>query len=212
MPFASRSPPATANGGYAEFEQHCPVARRAARLCSGDEAGRFILHAERRAASMSYILCIEVDMDHPYSGGCACGAIRYSCAAGPAFSWNCHCRDCQRASGTAFCAVLYVPRAALSIAGQATYYEVRAESGRRVSRGFCPTCGSPLFIQADLVPDLQGLWAASLDQPARFEPQVDVWASRRQPWDAMTPTLPKIAEAPTDEEFHALLAQAMQRR
>lgn len=151
-------------------------------------------------------------MDHPYSGACACGAIRYSCVAEPAFSWNCHCRDCQRASGTAFCAVLYVPRTALSVEGQANYYEVRAESGRRVSRGFCPTCGSPLFIQADLVPEMQGLWAASLDQPERFEPQVDVWASRCQPWDAMSATLPKIAEAPTDEEFHALLAQALQRR
>jgi len=147
-------------------------------------------------------------MHDAYSGACACGRIRYTCTQAPAFSWNCHCRDCQRASGTAFCAVLYVPRAALSVHGAATYYEVLAESGRRVSRGFCPTCGSPLFIQAALVPDLQGLWAASLDEPARFEPQVDVWASRRQPWDCLATSLPKIAEAPNETEFHALLSEA----
>ena len=150
-------------------------------------------------------------MDEPYTGSCACGAITYACAAEPAFSWNCHCRDCQRASGTAFCAVLYVPRAALDVQGDATWFEVKAESGRSVSRGFCPTCGSPMFILADLVPDLQGLWAASLDQPARFKPQVDVWASRRQPWDVMAGALGKIAEAPTEEEFHALLAEAARR-
>jgi hypothetical protein len=62
----------------------------------------------------------------PFSGGCACGAIRYQCSAEPAFSWNCHCRDCQRASGSAFCPVLYVPRAALTITGQSRYYDVKA--------------------------------------------------------------------------------------
>ena len=150
-------------------------------------------------------------MDKPYTGACACGGITYACVAEPAFSWNCHCRDCQRASGSAFCAVLYVPRTALTINGDANWYEVRAESGRRVSRGFCAKCGSPMFILADLVPELQGLWAASLDEPARFKPQVDVWVSRGQPWDAMSTALPKIAEAPGEDEFHALLAQAARR-
>lgn len=147
-------------------------------------------------------------MNDAYSGACACGRIRYTCTAPPAFSWNCHCRDCQRASGSAFCAVLYVPREALTVTGEATYYEVLAESGRSVSRGFCPTCGSPLFIVADLVPALQGLWAASLDEPARFRPQVDVWVSRRQPWDSLSSSLPTIAEAPSETEFHALLSAA----
>ncbi|MBK8961413.1 MAG: GFA family protein [Proteobacteria bacterium] len=147
-------------------------------------------------------------MEDSYTGTCACGAIRYSCAAEPAFSWNCHCRDCQRASGSAFCAVLYVPRTALTVHGEANWYEVLAESGRRVSRGFCPRCGSPMFIQAELVPELQGLWAASLDVPARFQPQVDVWVSRKQPWDCTSTALPKIGEAPNEDQFHALLAQA----
>src|SRR5215813_12254382 len=141
----------------------------------------------------------------PFSGGCACGAIRYECAAAPAFSWNCHCRDCQRASGSAFCPVLYVPRTALTISGKSRYYEVKAESGNRVSRGFCPHCGSPVFIQAELVPELQGLWAASLDHPSLFQPQVHVWTDSAQPWDHMTPTLAKIATAPNAKQIQTLL-------
>ena len=39
-------------------------------------------------------------MDKPYTGGCACGAIRYSIASEPFFSNDCQCRDCQRESGT----------------------------------------------------------------------------------------------------------------
>lgn len=39
-------------------------------------------------------------MSDAYTGGCACGAIRYSIAGEPVFSNDCHCRDCQRESGT----------------------------------------------------------------------------------------------------------------
>lgn len=148
-------------------------------------------------------------MGTPFSGGCACGAIRYQCAADPAFSWRCHCRDCQRVSGSAFCPVMYVPKTALTISGVVTYYQVTAESGNLVRRGFCPTCGSPVFILAELVPDLQGLWAASLDDPSQFQPQVDVWTGSAQGWDWLTSsTLPHIEKAPTEEQFRALLALA----
>ncbi len=148
----------------------------------------------------------------PFTGGCACGAIRYQCAAVPAFSWNCHCRDCQRASGGAFCPVLYVPKTALSITGQSTYHSIKAESGRVVSRGFCSACGSPLFIQAELVLDLQGLWAASLDEPSQFQPAVQVWSGSAQPWDCLSAALPSIEKAPTEAQFHALLAASRDKR
>ncbi len=48
-------------------------------------------------------------MPAPFSGGCTCGAIRYECSTEPVVSWQCHCRDCQHASGSAFSAILYVP-------------------------------------------------------------------------------------------------------
>jgi hypothetical protein len=146
-------------------------------------------------------------MSAHYSGGCTCRAIRYECSAQPAFSWNCHCRDCQRASGSAFCAVLYVPRAALKVTGDSKYHHVIAESGRKVSRGFCRECGAPVFIQAELVPELQGLWAASLDDPSLFQPQVHVWTDRAQHWDCMTTALMKIPEAPNAEQFQTLLSR-----
>ncbi|MBI4696769.1 MAG: GFA family protein [Gammaproteobacteria bacterium] len=72
---------------------------------------------------------------------------------------------CQRASGSAFCAMLETPRAGLTVDGDATYCDVVAESGRRVSRGFCPTCGSPLFIPTDCVAELQGRWARVSTSP-----------------------------------------------
>lgn len=145
-------------------------------------------------------------MQVPFSGGCTCGAIRYECSAVPAFSWNCHCRDCQRASGSAFCPVLYVPRTALTITGTSKYHDVRAESGNTVSRGFCPACGAPVSILAELVPDLQGIWASSLDDPSQFQPAVQVWTRSAQPWNYLHPTLPRVEKAPTDKQMQKLLS------
>ena len=64
-------------------------------------------------------------MPTPFSGGCACGAVRYDCSAEPLLSFNCHCRDCQRTSGSAFALVLMVPTGAFTITkGTPRYYRV----------------------------------------------------------------------------------------
>lgn len=145
----------------------------------------------------------------PFAGGCSCGAIRYECTARPLFSWNCHCRDCQRASGAAYCPVMYVPKTALTITGPAARYaSLHAESGRLVSRGLCGDCGSNLFILADLVPDLQGLWAGSLDDPDIFRPQINVWTRSAPVWSTPDPTLQSLDTAPDEAQFRALLRQA----
>lgn len=150
-------------------------------------------------------------MKVPYTGQCNCGAIRYRGAALPSFSWICRCRDCQRASGSAHCPVLYVPRESLSVQGEVRYHTVLAESGNKVSRGFCAHCGSPMFILADLVPDLQGVWAASLDEPDGFEPVVQVWCNSARTWDTLHPHLPGIAKAPDAQDFEKILALAASR-
>jgi hypothetical protein len=48
------------------------------------------------------------------TGGCACGAIRYEVTADPIVMFNCHCRDCQKATGSGYTPVFYVPANALN--------------------------------------------------------------------------------------------------
>lgn len=147
-------------------------------------------------------------MKLPMTGGCACGAIRYECTAKPGFAWNCHCRDCQRASGGGYCPVMYVPRSAMKVTGEPKYYRVIAESGRWVDRGLCPSCGSNLFILAELAPDLHGIWAGSLDDPSNFKPQVNVWTRSSPWWSLLDPTMRKLDVAPNEEQFKGLLDEA----
>jgi hypothetical protein len=131
----------------------------------------------------------------PFTGGCMCGEIRYECTAEPIFMGNCHCRDCQQATGTAFAAAMLVPRNAVTIAGDVKYYNVTGDSGGIVSRGFCPNCGSRLFSKPP-IPELMGIMAGSLDDPSQFKPMRDFYTVSAQQWDYMNPDLPKFDKLP----------------
>jgi hypothetical protein len=119
------------------------------------------------------------------AGGCACGAIRYETQADPIVMVNCHCRDCQRAVGTAYAAVMVVPAASVTLRGEPRYYRTVGAAGNWVERGFCPNCGSPVTVKLERFPDALGLQAASLDDPTQYKPAMDLFTDSAQPWDAM---------------------------
>lgn len=134
-------------------------------------------------------------MPVPFSGGCACGRIRYQSSAAPLHMFNCHCRDCQYASGSGYTAALLVPVTGFSLlSGEPRYFSRNHDDGRTIERGFCPDCGTPLFARLSRRPDLIGIRAGSLDDPSWFAPQVDFWTSSAQPWDSMDPRLPKLEQ------------------
>jgi hypothetical protein len=139
-------------------------------------------------------------MKTPFTGGCMCGAIRYECSAEPIVSANCHCRDCQRASGSAFLSGLIVPRNAVAIAGEVKYYDAVGDSGNIISRGFCPNCGSRLFGKR-VMGELLSITATSLDDPSEFRPAMDLYTASAQPWDYMNPDLPKFAQSLPPDAF-----------
>jgi len=132
----------------------------------------------------------------PFTGGCACGAVRYECSVEPVMTANCHCRDCQQVTGSAYASVFFVPKTAVKITGEVKYYEVKGESGNPISRGFCPTCGSRLFGKPAIMPDVIGFMAGSLDDPSNHRPAIDIYTSSAQPWDYMNPDLPKFPKLP----------------
>ena len=110
-------------------------------------------------------------MPGSFAGGCACGAVRYECTAAPLFSLNCHCRDCQRETGSAFAPILAVPRAAFAVTqGRPKYFDLKADSGHTTRRSFCAQCGSSLFGEPGSRVDIVTIRAGSLDDPSEFRP------------------------------------------
>lgn len=81
-------------------------------------------------------------MSNKITGGCQCGAVRFEAEGEPAFSSNCHCRDCQRASGSAYLPVMGFPKDAVRVTGEVKYFQRQGDSGAFESEGFCPECGA----------------------------------------------------------------------
>jgi hypothetical protein len=136
-------------------------------------------------------------MPTQFFGGCACGAIRYSAEGEPLFSMNCHCRDCQRETGSAYTAVFAVRSATFRVTqGEPKYFELTADSGHTTTRAFCANCGSPLFGLPGISPDMVTIRVGSLDDPGVFRPSQDIYTASAQPWDCMNPDLPKSPKLP----------------
>ncbi len=133
----------------------------------------------------------------PFKGGCECGAIRYECVEAPLAMFNCHCRDCQRASGGAFVTVALVNESALHIhQGTPKYYRNAGEAGRWTDRGFCATCGTPLFAKGEVAPGYISIKPGSIDDSSWFNPTIDTWAPRAPAWLHLNPELPKSNKTP----------------
>ena len=116
-------------------------------------------------------------------GRCLCGKVTYSCAAEPVAQAVCHCKDCQRQTGTALSVLVAVPRDALKIDGElSSYTTVGEDSGTGTARRFCPECGSPIASFPDGLPDVALLKAGTLDDSSWLDPQMHVWTDSAQPW------------------------------
>lgn len=135
-------------------------------------------------------------MSQGFTGGCLCGAVRFKSTADPQFVGHCHCVDCRRTSGTGHSTHLAVPEHAFSVTGAVTFYDRAADSGNIVKRGFCGTCGSPVYSKNSAMPGVVFPRASVLDDPEIAKPQMIVYASRAPSWDHMNPALPAFATMP----------------
>jgi hypothetical protein len=134
-------------------------------------------------------------MNVPFSGGCACGSIRYECSSEPLAMLNCHCRDCQLSSGAPFASGVVVPRSVVKITGSPKTYPVRASSGASTKRSFCSNCGSPLFAMGEAMPDFMSIRFTTLDDQEDFHPALDIWTSNAPSWICLNEELPHFSES-----------------
>jgi hypothetical protein len=134
-------------------------------------------------------------------GRCLCGAVQVTARAAPVRMAQCHCRDCQRASGTGHTSNALFKETDVEISGETKGYAVIADSGSTLTRYFCPTCGSRMFGRNSARPGAIILPAGVFDDSDWFEPQMALYAARRPSWDperadipnfeAMSPAPPK---------------------
>jgi hypothetical protein len=106
------------------------------------------------------------------TGGCRCGAVRYSIEAEPLFARHCWCRDCQYIGAGSGTVNVFFASEKVAIEGALTDYTSRADSGTLMHRQFCAICGTPMFTQADTRKHYIGIRAGTLDEPDLGKPQI----------------------------------------
>jgi len=130
------------------------------------------------------------------TGRCLCGDVRYEAQGKPLFAVHCHCRDCQRSSGTGHVPVMGMPKAFFKVTGKPKSYTVQGTSGLRTTRNFCPTCGSLLFGTPDMAPETVTVYVGTLDDPSVFQPEAILFARNRLAWDELKGSLPEFDTMP----------------
>jgi hypothetical protein len=122
------------------------------------------------------------------TGGCLCGAIRYTVTARISELRACHCRHCQKASGAQGSVNALVPSAEFRITqGTPKRYDGVADSGRILHRYFCGDCGSPIYSQRDAAPETVVLRAGTLDEAGDMRIVTNIWTRSARPWAHIDP-------------------------
>jgi hypothetical protein len=134
--------------------------------------------------------------DKPYTGGCACGAVRYAVAGEPLMMNDCQCRHCQQRSGTGHGSYLTFKDAAVTVSGQASTWRVTGDLGTVKGHNFCPTCGTPTHLTFPAMPEIFIVHAGSLDEPERYQPTVALFAASGHAWDTVAPGAHRFERMP----------------
>ncbi len=112
---------------------------------------------------------------------------------------HCHCKDCQKITGSGKATIIIVPTGALTIEGEYKTYTVTGTDGAHVTRGFCPNCGSQMISYAEELPDLRFIKAGTLSDSSWVTIASSFWSDTAQPWSPVDPTSQSFEKNPPME-------------
>jgi len=131
-----------------------------------------------------------------FAGRCTCGEVRYRMTTAPLFVHCCHCRWCQRETGSAFVlnAMIEAERVEL-LAGTPVVIDTPSNSGKGQKIARCPTCQVALWSNYGGGGDaVRFVRVGTLLEPDRLPPDIHIYTSTKQPWVILPPGTPAVAE------------------
>ena len=130
-------------------------------------------------------------------GGCECGAVRYRMTAEPIIVNCCHCRQCQKLSGSAFALNALVERDKVEL--------LRGDA----ADGRCPACQTLLWGTHPMFGErLLFLRVGTLDAGERLSPDVHFFVRSKHPWVTIPEGMRTFETLPGDEDRPLLTTEA----
>jgi hypothetical protein len=133
---------------------------------------------------------------YPVDGGCDCGAVRYRMTTRPLVVHCCHCRWCQRETGTAFALNAMIEANRVVELGEApALVHTPSESGAGQQIARCPHCRIAVWSHyAGAGPLLKFVRVGTLDNPDLLPPDIHIYTRSKQPWVVLPPGVPAFEE------------------
>jgi hypothetical protein len=132
-----------------------------------------------------------------HTGGCLCGAVRYSISAPLSALRVCHCTHCQKNTGTGSSVNAVVAGSDFAITkGTPKRFTTTADSGRVLMRHFCGDCGSPLYAFREISPERVVVKAGTLDDTSALKITAHIWTKSKRPWSHIDPACEQFDTSP----------------
>jgi hypothetical protein len=138
----------------------------------------------------------STDMEESFEGGCDCRHVRYRMTARPLFVHCCHCRWCQRESGSAFALNALIESDRVQVLrGSPESVPTPSASGKGQKIVRCPHCRIALWSHYAGAGDaIKFVRVGTLDDPDRFPPDVHIFTASKQPWVVLPAGTPAVPE------------------
>ncbi len=135
-------------------------------------------------------------MDNKYLGSCLCEVVQYKIEGGFESFYLCHCKYCQKDTGSAHAANLFSTKATLSwIAGQDKVKTFTLPSTRH-TKSFCQNCGSAV-PSLQMEGQLLVVPAGSLNSDIAVKPNAHIFCSSKACWDEALETIKRFEKFPS---------------
>lgn len=141
---------------------------------------------------------MQPDIKEPaaYDGGCTCRFVRYRMTFKPLFVHSCHCRWCQRESGSSFAlnALIEANRVQL-LQGEVEIVDTPSNSGKGQKISRCPKCRVAVWSNyAGGGDTTRFVRVGTLEDPGGCPPDIHIYTASKQPWVVIPPAMPAVAE------------------
>lgn len=133
-----------------------------------------------------------------YSGGCQCGAVRFSARGAPEWTGICHCSSCRKATGGALVAGVGFKIVNVLLTGE-SLKDYASSPG--VTRQFCDNCGTSIAYKNIKWADDIHLMAGAFDHPERLQPDFHLFSARRLPWLCVDDGLVRYRGTPSEGDI-----------
>ena len=139
---------------------------------------------------------MTADSVFPLNGVCDCGYVGYRMQTRPLFVHCCHCRWCQRESGSSFAlnAMIEADRI-IHVGGEPVIVDTPSHSGKGQRIARCPECRIALWSNyGGAGPEIRFVRVGTLDLPDHLPPDIHIFTASKQRWVELPQGIPAVPE------------------